>query len=123
VRHERAQGPLGDPEVQGRLKELGVKVDSQQAADFDAVMRTPQGRRFFYVLVFLLGHLESPSYDNSGQSMAFREGRRSVAIELRDWALAVCPDLWLEMISEQISAAQQKAEERRNAARKEEQST
>jgi hypothetical protein len=120
MRHERAQGPLGDPEVQARLKEMGVSIEAQQAADFDAVMRTPQGRRFFYVLVFLLGHLESPSYDTSGQSMAYREGRRALAIELRDWALAVCPDLWLSMIQEQIEAAQQKQDERRNAARKEE---
>lgn len=118
--HDRTQGPLGDPEVQTRLKELGLSIEAQQAADFDAVMRTAPGRRFFYVLVFLLGHLESPSYDTSGQSMAYREGRRALAIELRDWALAVCPDLWLAMIQEQVSAAQQKQDERRNAARKEE---
>ena len=122
MRQDREQGPLGDPDVQARLKELGVKITSHQAADFDAVMRTQPGRRFFYVLVFLLGHLESPSYDTSGQSMAYREGRRALAIELRDWALAVCPDLWLAMITEQVSAAQREQEERRNAARKEEQS-
>jgi hypothetical protein len=118
---ERLQGPLADAAAQKRLKDLGLRIEARQAADFAAIMRMVEGRRFFYVLVFLLGHLESPSYDTSGQSMAYREGRRAMAIELRDWALAVCPDKWLEMIAEQVEAAQAKEEERLNAARKQEQ--
>jgi hypothetical protein len=118
---ERLQGPLADAAAQKRLKDLGLRIEARQAADFATIMRMVEGRRFFYVLVFLLGHLESPSYDTSGQSMAYREGRRAMAIELRDWALAVCPDKWLEMIAEQVEAAQAKEEERLNAARKQEQ--
>lgn len=108
-------GTLGDRELQVRLKELDHQLEARDAADLDVVMRTAEGRRLFYRLIFLLGRLESPSYEAHGGLMSYREGWRGLAILLRDEIQAVCPDLWIRMLSDRLVAWQAEQEDKRKA--------
>ena len=110
---ERAEGRLSDRALQARLKDLDIKMEAEEAADLDALMRTDFGRRWFYRVVFLECKLESASYQPSGQLMSYLEGQRSIAIILRDKAQAVCPELWIHMLQERLSAAEQESALRR----------
>jgi len=98
------ENPLTNPRVQRRLKDLDLRVEAQDAADLDAIMRTTSGRRFMYRMVFLVGKLQARSYDSSGQAMAFNEGRRAMALSLLNETQAICPELWMAMLKERISS-------------------
>jgi hypothetical protein len=111
----RREGVLSDRAVQDRLKEQRLQMEARDAADLDALMRTDFGRRLYYRLVFRLAGLESPSYQASGQVMAYQEGRRSLAIVLKDEAQAVCPELWIRMLQERLAVAEQESARRREA--------
>jgi hypothetical protein len=112
---DRRTGPLGDRELQTRLKDLDHRLEEQDAADLDAVLRRAEGRRLFYRLIFLLGRLESPSYEPHGGLMSYREGWRGLAILLRDEIQAVCPELWIRMLQDRLVSWQAEQDERRKA--------
>lgn len=114
---DRRQGHLADPEVQARLKDLDYQVEEREAADLDAIMRTTEGRRFMYRMVFRVGGLQSPSYDTSGQAMSYREGRRAMALILLREAQAVCPELWIRMLQERMQRDLEDRQKRGNAMR------
>lgn len=110
---ERREGSLSDPAIQKRLKDRGLRLEARDSADLDALMRTDFGRRWYYRLIFRIAGLESPSYQPSGQLMAYAEGKRAIGIELRDEAHAVCPELWIRMLQERLLAAEQESAQRR----------
>lgn len=112
-------GRLSNPDVQRRLKDMDIKMAAREAADLDAIMSTEFGRRWFYRLVFQIAALEAASYHNSGQAMAYQEGRRSVAIQLMQEAHAVCPELWMSMLKERLSVAEYERAQREEAYQEE----
>lgn len=74
-------------------------------ADWRAVMSTPAGRRF-YVRQLLRCGLWNSSFDDSAARTAWREGRRSIALELVREAKEICPKEYAEAITQQDAKEQ-----------------
>jgi hypothetical protein len=108
-------GHLSDADAQERLLQQERRLTAIEQADLQDLLKHPWGRRLYYRLVFLLCGLESPSYAEAFQQMAFLEGRRDIGITLRDEAQAVCPELWTRMVAEQVAARAEDALARREA--------
>ena len=114
---DRRDGRLSNPDLQRRLKDFHLQMEARETADLDALMRTDFGRRWYYRIVFQIGILESPSYQTGGQGMAYQEGKRAIAIHLRDEAQAVCPELWIRMLQERLAAAEYESSQRHETER------
>ena len=72
--------------------------------DLRAVLSTPKGRRFFYRLIFDIAGVQSPSWSPSAE-IHYKEGRRSVGIDLMLEAQNEFPLLYLNMIAERTEQA------------------
>lgn len=99
----RPRGHLGDAAVQTELKKIDHKLDGLEIRDLQELMKGAAGRRLYYRIVFELCGIESTSYANSGQYMAFLEGRRSIGIKLLQEAQQHCPEAWPRMVAERIA--------------------
>jgi hypothetical protein len=100
------------------MKDIGMS--RLEVADLESVLGTGPGRRLYYRIIFQVACLESASYQASGQAMAYQEGRRSVAIALMQEAQAICPELWIRMLKERLTAAEIEVVDRRLQPNREE---
>jgi hypothetical protein len=108
--------------VQDALKAHERRLRDWEEADLEFVLRTKEGRRFYYRLIFELGNLNGPSWEPSikdgnaaGQHTAHNEGLRTMARILADEAQGLFPDLWVLMLQERFSRHQAEIEERAKA--------
>ena len=115
---------LGDHVLRGAKneRELERMLSAIEQADLEELLRQPWGRRFYYRLVYLMGNLDSESFDPSikdGQCaalhMARAEGIRWMARVLAQEAQLLFPDFWNLMQQERISAAAEEARLRQAA--------
>lgn len=51
----------------------------QELSDIRVIMSTPEGRRFFYRLINVIGHYDALSAHNSGSMTFMLEGERNIA--------------------------------------------
>jgi hypothetical protein len=63
-------------------------------------MSSPWGRRFMWRLLEMLGPFRG-SFDPIAMKMAFNEGNRFMGTQLFNEIMALCPELYLVMWSEQ----------------------
>lgn len=99
-------------------KEAGLLRDLRpfEKDDLEGVLRTEQGRRFYYRLVFELGDIEGVSFTGSIKDgvaafghTAYNEGIRAFAHQLMDEATRHYPDLWEKMLVERIARRQRES--------------
>jgi len=121
------QGHLNDPAIQKALKGQQRKLRGWELADLETVLKTHEGRRMYYRLVFELCLLESSSFNSgikdgvcSALHMAHLEGRRDIGRVLAQEAQAHLPDLWRLMVNERIAHADADAAERDRLTRPQE---
>ena len=88
-----------------------VSTEEQQAADLSRLMSYPQGRRWLYRLIYGVCEVESGIWEASA-AIHFREGRRSVGIQVKNEAQAHAPGLYLTMIQEQLIEAQKRTNQK-----------
>jgi hypothetical protein len=103
-------------------RELDRILSAIERADLEELLRQPWGRRFYYRVVYLMGNLDSASFDPSIKDgacaslhMAHGEGVRWMARVLAKEAQELFPDLWNQMLAERVAAAAEEARLRREA--------
>jgi hypothetical protein len=82
-------------------------AERQTAADLMAVLSSPVGRRFVWRLI----DDDSLSFDLDDKVTAFREGARSLRLELRQQCKAVAVEQYKTMVREQLDALDEPEEE------------
>lgn len=92
-----------DPEAVEKAKEREKLRADQIKADARTVMETPAGRRFVWWVMQDCGVFTS-SVDPSGSAVYFKEGRRSVGLDLTKRLAAMHPELYREMWRELVVA-------------------
>lgn len=111
---KRTEGPEGDEQVQARKRALFKRRAAQHALVLDAQLSTPHGRRFvWWVLEELCEHAAGsyvPGAMEGQRQTDFREGKRDVAISIREALQWAQPDAFTAMEHE---ARQQIAQDRR----------
>lgn len=75
----------------------------QRDADLRQVLSTAEGRRTFWWLLDDVCNLHGPSYTGDAAFTAYREGRRSVAIDVMRMAHTVAPDAYLQALQEHLT--------------------
>lgn len=72
-----------DPRQVKHAERMEKRRREELLSSIASMLKTPEGRRFFAELGEMCGYAET-SFDHSGSVMNFKEGRRSVAIDIRD---------------------------------------
>ena len=83
-----------------KRKERIDKIKAQEQLATREVMATVQGRLFVSRILKGTGFL-SISFTGSSETF-FREGRRSVGLQLYNELMDLCPDLYWQMVKEQL---------------------
>lgn len=107
----RKEGVLGDEAAQDVRRKRQRLEEEQQVADLSWLMSYPQGRRWLYRLIYGVCEVESGIWEASA-AIHYREGRRSVGIQVKNEAQAHAPGLYLTMIQEQLIEAQKRTNQR-----------
>ena len=81
-------------------EERARAAQKREAADLRWLMGQRQGRRAVWRLL-AMARLDNLSFDTNAMQMAFKEGKRSVGLELLSKLMEVCPELFLVMQKEQ----------------------
>lgn len=88
------------------LEEGECRACDQFDTDFGWLMKQPQFRRFF------MGFTDRPhwccaagiTFDLDHAQSAYLEGRRSVAVQLRNYAQEIAPKLFVRAVIEEVNA-------------------
>lgn len=91
----------GSPRAQRTRRELEKEREEIRRRDLVEILSTPAGRRFLYDLVDRRCLVYSASYTGNSDTY-YREGRRSVGIELITEVQARHPELWTKVLEEQL---------------------
>lgn len=100
----RKAGVLGNPVAQDRLRKHEKLRQAIRDADTRAVMGTAGGRRFVWALLAGRTNSFSVSYTGEALGTAHNEGRRAVGLELMVELQALCPEAYVLMLQEAMSA-------------------
>lgn len=76
--------------------------DRQRAEDLKAVLSTPAGRRFVWHLTNIKCGVLAQSYTGDAEQAVYREGRRSVGLDVLGDAQELCPPEYLTMFTEAL---------------------
>ncbi len=88
-----------EPETrQSKRKEKVVSLQAIQKSSVLDTMSTPSGRMFIGRILKSTGYM-TPSYTGSSETY-FREGRRSIGLQIYNELEEVCPDLLDQMVKE-----------------------
>ncbi len=79
-------------------------VEALERADLLHLASQPEGRRFLWSLIERTGAW-SPSYDTDANVTAYREGRRSIGLDLSEALKQVVPRQYLLMVQEAAQRA------------------
>lgn len=109
----RKEGFLANEEFQDAKRKRDKLAAEQTNSDLEWLLSHPQGRRWFYQLIYGICGVENGIWEASA-AIHFKEGRRSVGIEVKNEAQKVCPALYLDMIRDQMIDAQKRTNEREN---------
>lgn len=88
-------------EPEGRQAKRKDQVVILQAIQKDSVLKTmssKEGRLFIGRILERTGYM-TPSFTGSSETF-FREGRRSIGLQIYNELMAVCPDLYWQMVQE-----------------------
>lgn len=96
-----SKGKASNPATQDRLKGLERRKQVRQDGDLAGVLSTEQGRRVFFRLMDGICGLNSLSFSGDRGTTDFKEGRRSVGVQLKQEIFRVCPEQWKTMEAEQ----------------------
>jgi hypothetical protein len=103
---------LANKEAQEKLTEAERRVHEKREEDLRQVMRTEVGRRFVYHLIYLRCGVMDDFFSGNSHDVR-RGGQQSVGKQLVADLQELCPDEFLQMQSEAISAAKQRSSIRR----------
>lgn len=116
------QGPLGNPKAQEKLRDIERVAAWVDDADVEWLLQHEQGRRIAYRLVYVLGRLDSPSFEPSIKDglcaalhIARNEGIREAASVFAEQLRRVSRDLWQQAIFERWAADDREGERRQTA--------
>lgn len=93
----------GESVAQKLLSEHESLALGQKRSDLVQVMSSPEGRRLVWDLIVSAGVFES-SFAGDPLQTAFREGQRSVGIDLFERVKADATDLYITALNEQLAA-------------------
>jgi hypothetical protein len=96
------RGPLDDPMQEQRNAQKLAERDRQNRDDLRAVLATPAGRRFVFRLLDDRCKVSSVSFTGNSETF-YREGRRSVGVELMQIIQEIAPDAWLQALNEEMT--------------------
>jgi hypothetical protein len=109
----RKEGYLANEDKQDEKRKRDKLRAEQATADLQWLLGHSQGRRWFYRLVYGVCGVEDGIWEASA-AIHFREGRRSIGIDVKNEAQAACPALYLSMIQEQMIEAQKRTNAKEN---------
>lgn len=105
-----------------RLAVMREARAAQRDSDLKTVLSTPEGRRILWWLLDDVCGLYGPSYTPEAAHTAYREGRRSIAMDVLREARRVAPTSYVTALQEALTSAleaevQREAEESSSADR------
>tara|TARA_R110002096_G_scaffold58166_3_gene146824 strand:- start:1571 stop:1864 length:294 start_codon:yes stop_codon:yes gene_type:complete len=72
-----------------------------EGKDIEFVLSKDRGRRWLYNLIWIDGHISSPSHvPGDVNSTAFNEGARSLGVALHEQIRVASPKMYLKMLEE-----------------------
>lgn len=95
-------GPLSDVSYQGKLRNREEMKERTRVRDLATIFGLPEGRRFVYDLVFNKAGIMDV-YPGQDSGIYRHEGRRALGQQIAAELQEKFPDLWTQMIQEQLA--------------------
>jgi len=83
-------------------KELQIKR-MRDEADLKVLLSMPEGRRFFYKILFEYCHINSSVFDTNQAIMSYKEGKRYAGLEIASLLRKINPIIIEQIINEYVS--------------------
>ena len=83
--------------------------------DVEHILSLPSGKRFLWRILETSG-IHTPAYSADGRDLAYREGRRSLGLDILGWLGAVQPDALIRILTEELATQKETTSGRRSNA-------